>query len=71
MTYLVKIIINGVKITDIEYSKENEWKQNNGKIGFQALSQPSLTGDTDHWFIQDYLFRTFQVSLKISQARKK
>ena len=48
MTYLIKIIINGVKITDIEYRKENEWKQNKGKIGFQALSQPSLTVDTDH-----------------------
>ena len=71
MTYLIKITINGRKITDIEYSKENEWKQNSGKIGFQALSQPSLTGDTDHWFTQDCAWATFQVSLKISRARKK
>ena len=42
MTYLIKIIINGVKITDIEYRKENEWKQNNEKIGFQALSTSRL-----------------------------
>ena len=41
MTYLVKIIINGVKITDIEYSKENEWKQNNEKSDFKrSVNRP-------------------------------